>query len=171
VNNSERISEAYDAHIDALFRHSYFRLHDREAAKDVVQQTFIKTWEFLEMGNAVDNMRAFLFTVLHRQIIDFVRKNKAHATDSLEDLHEVGVDFASNIRTDADVHHADATQVLKTGLAKLPEPYKTAVILRYLNELSPVEIASILDISVSNASARISRGLRILRTLLPNHAS
>jgi RNA polymerase sigma-70 factor, ECF subfamily len=164
-----QLSDAYDEYADAIFRHCYFRLHERELGKDMMQQTFMKTWEYLSTGKEVENMRAFLYRTANNLIIDFVRQQKKRHVDSLETLQEVGFDLPSAEDTTRVTEDA-FTELEVTGLlAKIEEPYKTAVILRYIDELSPVEIASSLNISVSNASARISRGMKMLRSLLhPN---
>jgi DNA-directed RNA polymerase specialized sigma24 family protein len=42
--------KAYDENADALFRHCLFNINDREAAKDVLQNTFTKTWNYIVGG-------------------------------------------------------------------------------------------------------------------------
>ena len=42
--NPDEFMKVYDAHVDAIFRHCYFRVFDRERARDLVQETFLKTW-------------------------------------------------------------------------------------------------------------------------------
>ena len=44
---------AYDEHADALFRHCLLRVRDREAAKDVVQEAFSRTWLYLSEGKNI----------------------------------------------------------------------------------------------------------------------
>ena len=83
----EEFSSAYESFSDALFRHCYFRLYDREKSKDIVQEAFIKTWEYSLKGQEIENTRAFLYKVLNNLIIDEIRKKKAL---SLEILLEEG---------------------------------------------------------------------------------
>ena len=79
----QKFLEAYEAYADDLFRHAYFRVHDRERAKDLVQETFTKTWMTLSEGATIDNLRAFFYRVLTNAIIDESRKKKAVSLDTL----------------------------------------------------------------------------------------
>ena len=83
----EEFSAAYESYSDALFRHCYFRLYDREKSKDIVQEAFIKTWEYASKGTEIENTRAFLYKVLNNLIVDEIRRKKAL---SLEILLEGG---------------------------------------------------------------------------------
>jgi DNA-directed RNA polymerase specialized sigma24 family protein len=49
----------YNQHSDAIFRHCFYRVYDRETALDLVQETFAKTWAYLATGHEVKNIRAF----------------------------------------------------------------------------------------------------------------
>ncbi len=81
--------KAYDDHSDAIFRHCYFRVFERERAKELTQEVFIKTWEYLRNGQEVKNLRAFLYRVANNLVIDESRKKKAN---SLEAMQEQGFD-------------------------------------------------------------------------------
>lgn len=81
--------KAYDDYSQAIFRYCYFRVFDREQARDLVQETFMKTWEYLASGKEVQNLRAFLYKVANNMVIDLSRKKKSL---SIEDLAEKGFD-------------------------------------------------------------------------------
>ena len=46
----KEFEKAYDLYADAIFRHCYLRVSDRELAKDLMQEAFMKTWEYLASG-------------------------------------------------------------------------------------------------------------------------
>ena len=71
--------EAYEAYADAIFRHCYFRLNDRELAKDMMQEAFTRTWEYVQNGNNPTNIRAFIYRVASNLIIDHYRKKKSYS--------------------------------------------------------------------------------------------
>lgn len=54
---------AYDEWADAIYRHCFFRVYSKERAEELVQDTFMKTWQYLEKGNEVENLKAFLYKV------------------------------------------------------------------------------------------------------------
>lgn len=165
----DQLTEAYDAYADAIFRHCYFRVHDRELAKDLMQQVFLKFWEYMQAGNTVTETRAFLYRTANNLVIDYVRNNKKRVIESLDSLCEKGFDptGSESATNETEAHFTESS--VHTALNSMKEPYKTAVMLRYIDELSPAEIADTLKISVSNASVRINRGLGMLRSLItPN---
>lgn len=163
----EEFAGIYDTYADAIFRHCYFRVFDREQAVDLMQETFMKTWEYLAAGKEVQHMRAFLYRTANNLIIDQARRAKLRQEESLEDLQEKGFDVRGEDGA-AFGTSLDEQRVVAT-IARLEEPYRSAVLMRYVDELSPKEIAEALGESPNVVSVRIHRGLQQLRSLLPPH--
>jgi len=155
----DEFSDAYEEHKDAIFRHCYFRTFDRELAKDLLQETFVKTWDYLRDGHDIDNMRAFLYKVATNLIINNARKAKS---TSLEALQEAGFDPGED-DPETKRDWIEEKKVV-TLLAKVDEPYRSAVTLRYVEGLQPAEIAEVLGVSANVISVRIHRGLKQLKT-------
>lgn len=164
----EQFSQAYDDYADAIFRHCYFRVRDRDLAIDLMQEAFMKTWEYLSKGNKVDNLRAFLYRTANNLIIDYARRAKLRQEDSLEDMQEEGFDVSGEDGRDISTK-LDAKHIVEV-LQQVEEPYRTAVIMRYIDELDPKEIAKALGISANVASVRINRGLKKLESLVPKQS-
>src|SRR3989344_6356784 len=81
--------KAYDQYADALFRYCYLRLYDRTEARDMVQETFLRTWRYLGEKGPIENIRAFLYKIATNLIIN---KNQRKRATSLEALAEKGFD-------------------------------------------------------------------------------
>ena len=159
--NRDSFINAYDTYADAIFRHCYFRVYDRERAKDIMQETFMKTWEYIASGNEIENIRAFLYRVANNCIIDNARKKKERSLDELQEQgFEPGYDDTKKHQDRLDAHAALAI------VDQLDDKYREAVLLRYLDDLSPKEIASIINESENVVSVRIHRGLAQLKKLL-----
>ncbi|MBX4200907.1 RNA polymerase sigma factor, partial [Candidatus Parcubacteria bacterium] len=77
--------DAYKQHADAIYRHCYFRVYNKDLAEDLTQETFIKTWKYIVEGKKVDNIKAFLYRVAVNLIIDHSRKKKALALDDVKE--------------------------------------------------------------------------------------
>ena len=153
------LSDAYDEYADALFRHCYFRIGDRERACELMQDTFMKTWEYLTGGNVIKDLRPFLYKTANNLVVDHLRRKSKRKEESFEDLQEKGFDVASD---------EDSTRKVEKKFTEeqIKEPEKTAIILRYIDELSPKEIAEALDVSANVVSVRINRGMKMLQSLL-----
>lgn len=158
----QQFLKAYDAFADAIFRHCYLRVFDRERAKDFMQETFTRAWAYLAEGKEVKNIRAFLYQVATNLIIDESRKKKAA---SLNTMQEEGFDvLGEDGRTDWG-SRMDAKRILPF-LNQIDASYREVVALRYLDGLSPKEIAEIVGDSENTVSVRIHRGVKKLKLLL-----
>jgi RNA polymerase sigma-70 factor (ECF subfamily) len=159
--NRDNFTKAYDTYADAIFRHCYFRIYDRERAKDIMQETFMKTWEYIERGNKIENLRAFLYRVANNCIIDNARKKKERSLDELQEQgFEPSYDDTRRHQDQLDAH------AMLAVVDQLEDKYKEAVLLRYMDDLSPKEIASIIHESENVVSVRVHRGLAQLKKIL-----
>jgi RNA polymerase sigma-70 factor, ECF subfamily len=154
--------EAYNTLSNALFRHAYMKLHDKDAAKDMVQETFTKTWLYIAKGNEIEYMKSFLYRTLHNNIVDFVRKSRTLSLDTLEDD---GMQFPQE--TSLTIPERSEYNELIGKIKQLKEPHHTILIMRYVDDLPPKDIAEALRISANSVSVRIHRALQALRKCYP----
>lgn len=147
----------YEDLADPIFRHFYFRISDREKAKDLMQETFKRFWENLAKEE-IENPKAFLYKVADNLIVDTYRKKKE---ESLDTLMEDGFDVGS------DDHEAILSSVmgreLTSMLEQLSDTHRNLIVMRYIDDLPVYEIASITGLSENVISVRIHRGLALLR--------
>ncbi len=160
MQQEEEFLRAYEELADPLFRHCYFRVYDRERAKELLQETFIKAWKSMCEGAQVNNMRAYLYRIANNLIIDHARKKKEY---SLEALAEQGFDPPTHHRGDHSYAFAEEREVLD-HVQKLPAAYREVMLMRYIEGYSVSEIAGILGVSPNVISVRIHRGVHALRT-------
>lgn len=164
LNRENEFLSAYDAYADALFRHCYFRIHDRELAKDLTQEIFCRTWAYLAEGKDIQNIRAFLYRIANNLVVDEYRKKKPLSLDTL-----VEEGFSPKDETAPDVEERFLVKAVVQKLESVEEPYRTAVVMRFVDGLSPKEIASALDVSENLVSVRLHRGVKKLRALASDH--
>lgn len=161
--------EAFEAYSDELFRHASIRLSDRERALELTQETFMKVWVYAQKGEEIKEIRPFLYRTLRNLIIDEYRKHKATSLEAMAERHDMDVeDFMSPDESntiEAAIGRHEGKRVLEV-LKDLPEPYKEAVTLRYIDGLSPTEIAAATGQSENVVSVRVHRGLKKLRAMV-----
>ena len=164
-DHEERFLKAFDEYSDALFRHAFLRLSDRERAIDVVHVTFTKVWTYVRRGHHIDQFRPFLYKVLNNLIIDEYRKRKETSLDAL--LAVDGVDEGSfDELSESSVESLAATLDGKKAfelVQELPDTYREVVLLRFVDQLGPKEIATLIEESENVVSVRLHRGLKLLR--------
>lgn len=160
--DEENFISVYDDNADALFRYAYFRINDRERAKELMQEAFLKTWEYLASGKKITNVRAFLYRTVHNLSVNEAVRHKAY---SLEEMQEVaGFDPAE---TRAATPEEDAEYALVLGaLEKLEAGERDVIVIRYVDGLPVKDIAHILGEAPNTVSVRIHRALDKVRSSL-----
>jgi RNA polymerase sigma factor (sigma-70 family) len=156
----DRFLRAYDELSDAIFRHCYYRCFDREKAQELMQECFMRTWEKLAAGDDIQNLRAFLYRVATNLVIDASRRK---TSDSLDALTESGgfepVDATAAARI---VGSAEAARIVQF-LDRLEPAYRRVITLRFIDGLTPKEIAETLGETENAVSVRLHRGIARLK--------
>ncbi len=164
-SQEERFLAAFDEYGDALFRHAFLRISDREKAIDVVHDTYTKIWSYIRNGHEIESFRPFLYKVLNNLIIDEYRKTKESSLDAL--FEQDGVDEGtfselSESTVESLAATIDGRQAFEL-LENLPDEYREVIVLRFVDGLGPKEIAALVEESENIVSVRIHRGLKMLR--------
>ncbi len=158
----EIFTEAYDKHSDAIFRHCYLRVYDRDLARDLTQETFMKAWNhYSESEEKIENLKALLYKIATNLIIDHSRRPGSKKSASLEDMVEMGIEPGED-RSDKLKDELDAKDALKV-LDHIKEEYREVVMLRYFSDLSLKQTAEALGINENLVSVRLNRALQDLR--------
>lgn len=159
----EEFLAAYERYAEPIYRHCYFRVSSASQAEDLVQETFTKVWQYLSEGKPVENMRAFLYRVATNLIIDQSRRRREV---SLEALQEADGSFQPS----TDGHRVVEKKVLMSevhaALGLLREDEREILVMRYIDDLGPQEIAEVLGTSANNVSVRLNRAVKALRAHL-----
>ncbi len=160
ADKEQQFLVAYEQYSDAIFRYCYYRVFDREKAKDYVQEAYCRTWKYLSEGKEIQNLRAFLYRTANNIIIDESRKRKA---TSLDGIMEKGFTPKTDTR--------EKTQDYFTGkeiinmVKSLDEKYRDVILMKYVDDLSTKEIAFALNETENNIYVRLSRGLEKVKKL------
>lgn len=162
----EEFLKAYEQYADAIFRHCYYRVFDRERGKDLMQEVFMRAWEYIARGEKVRNMRAFLYRIANNLIVDESRRKKEASLDKMqEEGFDPGKDETGHWQNR--IEHGRVVH----SLMRLDDHYRDVLVMRYVNDLSPSEIAEVTGESANTISVRIYRGLKHLRSILAGSAA
>lgn len=164
----EKIFEkAYADNADGLFRFALYRVSDKNQAIDIVEDTYLKFWQTLQKEK-VEEARALLYKIARNLIIDWYKKKKSVSLQSFKGEEsgdaEIYLDMFTGNMVGVDVMLEAKMAIEK--IASLEPIYREAVYLRFVEELTPKEIAEILGESTNVISVRINRGLRLLKLKL-----
>lgn len=161
--------EAFETYSDQLFRHAFFRLSNRDRALELTQETFLKTWDYVQGGGEVQQFKSFLYRILNNMIIDEYRKNKQSSLDEMleNDTGELEkrMSDGSVRETEEELDEQVLLEQIRARIPELPDVYREAVTMRYIDGFTPKEIAGMIGVSENVVSVRLHRGVLKLRTL------
>lgn len=125
---------------DKIYRYCYFKIHKREMAEDITQETFLR---FLESDTYQNTGKAlqYLYTVARNLCIDQYRKKQR------ENLWEEITDEASVGNSHAMEEQLITTLTLRAALEELSEEERELVLLRYVNEVPVAVIGKLYGMS------------------------
>ncbi len=136
-------------------------LGDRAEAEDVAQETFVRIWK---QAGRWQTGRAKFDTWAHRVALnlcyDRLRKRRDVITDEVPDQVDPGPLPDAGLAEDSD------SRRVEQALQRLAPRQREAIILVYYQDLSNREAASVMSISVDALESLLSRGRRMLQSLL-----
>ena len=151
--------DQFEGNVDAAFSVAYRIVWNRADAQDVVQNAFIKAAHGLEQLRDPDKARNWLLSITYREALMVLRARRDIPTDPVElpDHGNARVDPADLV-----VQH-ELADIIRAAIDRLPEPLRTAFVLRDVEELPMGEVAEVLEIGVSAAKMRVARARESLR--------
>jgi RNA polymerase sigma-70 factor (ECF subfamily) len=148
------------AEIPRLRRYARALTRDVFAADDLVQDCLTRALGKLHLWQEGTDLRAWLFTILHNQYVNHVRR-------AVREGAAVGLSESEPMLTRAP-HQGKRLELrdLERALAKLPEEQRSVILLVGLEGMRYEEVAAVLDVPVGTIRSRLSRGREALRRLM-----
>jgi RNA polymerase sigma-70 factor (ECF subfamily) len=152
-----------------LVRYLIYLLGRRDEVDDLIQETWLRV---LERGRSYDDRSRFepwLFTIARNLTIDHMRKRRTLSLDSNDDTKQdtAALSPVSNAPSPFTLAaRSEDSQRLAQSLQTLDFVYREALVLRFQEDLSLQEIATVVGAPVSTVASRIYRGLATLRAQL-----
>jgi RNA polymerase sigma-70 factor (ECF subfamily) len=158
-------------HLDALYSFALKLTRARDDAEDLVSDTMLRAFDRWEQYQLGTNIRAWLFTILYHTFVS--RKRRIDAREvQLPDDPESWSAYEAVGESDPEGRFYDSfiDEEVTREIDRLPEDYRTAVVLSDIQGLRYAEIAEILGIPEGTVKSRLFRGRRILQKRLVDYA-
>jgi RNA polymerase sigma-70 factor (ECF subfamily) len=137
-------------HWPRAFRAAYLVTHDAQAAEDIAQESFLAAIRALDSFDRRRPFGPWLHRIVVNRAIDWTRAKRLRSEVELSELHPAGDE------------RADVDDETLAALARLPPEQRAVVVMRYLLEFTPGEIADALDLPRGTVNSRLRRGLDTL---------
>lgn len=162
VISYEQIFEHYK---DKIFSFAWKILRSKMDTEEAVQETFIKLYLNFERLDPTGSVSSLIFTTTKNICIDILRKRKTKLTLSHPlMMHEGWENKAALSERPEDVLILkEASEILKSAIAKLPKAYQSIVYQRYVLDMSMEEIVEANQVKMNTVKSRLKRGRDLLK--------
>jgi RNA polymerase sigma-70 factor (ECF subfamily) len=132
-------------------------VHDEHATSDIVQDTFIKTYQHIDSIDTTKKFSTFIFEVAKNTAFSYLRTKKNHV--SLEEV-EIVQEEESFVEK---LYRWDIIRDVRTSVSRLPDKYKRVITLYYFEELSYEEISKKLSLPINTIRTHLKRAKEQLK--------
>ena len=154
--------ELYECHAPVIFRYLFAHLDSRMDAEDLTGEVFLKAWQSLPKYNERGvPFLAFLFRVARNVLVDHYRQSNRLESKTPDELD--GYKQEGSVETIEMVGNQMEQQHILRVLARLRPDYQSVLTLRFISELTPDEVAQVMERSVGAIRVLQYRALAALR--------
>lgn len=178
IKQQHDVSQWVADYSDSLFRYAYQRLHDREDANDLVQDTFLAAWRSIDSYDERSSVKTWLFVILKNKLTDHYRKVAHRSSDRLiQEATDPFFDEADHWKagswpkewpanSEHSMDNKEFYSVLNVCTKKLNKLAGTAFTLKYVEGMNSEEICKLLQVSSSHYWVLLHRAKVQLRACL-----
>ena len=170
AGDSEAFDELVREYRSSLYGHARRKLLCDATAEDAVQETLVRAYRALPKFNGEYRLGPWLHRIMANVCVDEAnrRRRDGEKTDllsaqPLEHLNALSADEELGLHID--------DEALKSALSEIADPYREALVLRFVDELNYEEVAAVAGVSEQNARARVSRARIAMKSLMKGVAA
>ncbi len=173
---AEIFDSEFMPHINSMHNFAYRLTFDEDDANDLVQDTYLKAFRFIDSFQKGTNAKAWLFRILKNSFInDYRKKSKEPAKVDYQDVETYynSDDVDRQITPDLRVESLQDMigDEISNALNALDVDFRTVIILADLEEFKYDEMAKILDIPIGTVRSRLHRARNLLKEKLSEYAN
>ncbi|HLZ57645.1 MAG TPA: RNA polymerase sigma factor [Ktedonosporobacter sp.] len=155
-----------------LYAFAYRLTGSQPDAEDIVQEAFVRAYVALATYPATRiqtlKLRPWLYSITLHEFHHHTRGARLHMVpiDFADDSPAFTLEDSADERPEVLVESQEQLQELEIMVARLPERYRVAITCYYFEHLNYQEIAELLEQPLGTVKSTVSRGVRLLRTML-----
>ncbi|OEK03515.1 RNA polymerase subunit sigma [Roseivirga sp. 4D4] len=172
---TEIFDKEFMPHVDSMYNFGYRLTFDEDDAKDLVQDTYLKAFRFINSFQRGTNAKAWLFRILKNSFINEFRKKSKQPSkvdyNEVEQFYnsdDAGESITTDLRVET-VQHMIGDEI-SGALNGIPVDFRTVIILSDLEGFTYEEMSKILDIPIGTVRSRLHRARNMLKEKLAGYA-
>lgn len=160
---------------DSLYNFAFHLTYNEDDANDLVQETFLKAYRFINSYEVGTNAKAWLFKILKNGFINQYRKKMKEPTkvdyEDIKSHHDADTErFSGSVDLREEIFQNMIGDEISIALNNLPVDFKTVILLCDIEGFTYEEIAKILDIPIGTVRSRLHRARNLLKEFLKEYA-
>lgn len=169
--SGEAFDRLYRDHVDLVYRYAHRLCGEAEAAKDLVQETFLNAYRGLKRFRGEAKVSTWLYTIASRACLRMRRKRKGAPERELS-LEEFVPTSEGEFRLQLPIdgltpeqalENKELREALDQAIDKLPKKYRMALVLRDMEGLSAGETGAVMGLSERAVKSRLHRARLFVR--------
>ena len=169
--SAKNFDTLYKDHVELMYRFAYRLCGEPEAAKDLVQETFLNAYRGIDRFRGDAQISTWLYTIASRACLRMRRRRKGAPERELsleEFIPTSDGEFHLQIPIDglspeAALQNKQLREVLDTAINQLPKKYKMVLVLRDMEGLSAKEVGAIMSLNERAVKSRLHRARLFVR--------
>jgi RNA polymerase sigma factor (sigma-70 family) len=163
-------------HADALYNFAFHLTYNEDDSNDLVQDTYLKAYKYIDKFDVGTNAKAWLFKILKNGFINDYRKKVRQPSkvdyEEVVNFHQEEDDTTYSTFMDLrdemfkNLMGDDVTNAINA----LPSDFRTVILLCDIEDFTYEEIAKIIDIPIGTVRSRLHRARNLLKEKLKNYA-
>ena len=158
-------------HRDKIYARAFSMLRNEEEALDMSQEAWIKGWQRLKQFKRDASFTTWMTRIVINLCLDFLRKRKRQATDSLERIEEEGGGIERRMPVETfnpteNMEREELREEIDSAMEKLSHEHRTVLLLHEFEGMEYKEIAKAMHCSIGTVMSRLFYARRRLGSLL-----
>lgn len=168
-NDTQEFTRYYEEFKKPIYNYILYRVSfNQDLAEDLTAEIFIKAYEHMDSYDRARSFKTWIYTIAHNHLINYVtsKKDVLSLDESLEvPSTESGSKFGEEVDMQMQM------DVVHELIQELPAPQRELLTMRFVNDLSNTEIASVLNKEEGAIRTGLSRSISSLRNLYNQYLS
>lgn len=152
---------------EPIYWHLRRILIDHEDTNDVMQNVFLKTWQYLDKFREDSKLYTWLYRIATNEAISFLKASKSRFHISLDGENE---NYYTNAMQDSSYFNASAIEMkLQKAILKLPAKQRLVFLLRYYQNMNYNQMSEVLNTNVNTLKATYHIAAKKIEEYLKEH--
>lgn len=161
--NTEAFGTLIERYENRIRRYAERFLADKDDAKDVAQNAFMKGYENLQAFDVSRRFSPWIYRIAHNEIVNVLKRRSRMIPIAPFEFDILFPHFVMHDPPENDLDNRALTALVETHVHELDRKYREPLLLYYVENMSYQDIADVLTIPIATVGVRLNRGKKIIR--------